>query len=174
MSASTAVFGKIIGGIAVASLTALGGYNYATTGCVTGMGCSTGAETSAAATLPVADTADDCPLGCSMDTGEATLTEVANTEPALGSCCSAEAEKVALETKADSCCSLEGAETVKVAVKTDSCCSSEDAPAQPAANLTLVADTAQGDAAACCAGKDADCCTNAGETCDGKCEKSEG
>ncbi len=162
MSISGALVGKTIGGIAVTALATFGGYNYATTGCVTGMGCSSGVDASGVAVLPVAEGAESTTAG--------------------DSCCSlgdaaAEVALVVDETK-DSCCSLEGAaaEITQVAEKAeDSCCSLEAAPAA----VSTVA--LEGDAAGSCCSEAAEGCCSDAASCpadgcdkDDCCKKTEG
>lgn len=155
MSISGALLVKSIGGIAVAGLAALGGYNFTTTGCVLGLGCDTGV--SEASVLPVAGAGDSC---CSLGEAAGEVTLVAETAKAEtccrgeefaeaccgggGACCAdacteekaqpaASVQTVALEEAPASCCSLgeAAAEVTPVAEKTgtDACCTEKAAEA---------------------------------------------
>lgn len=143
---STIALAKAVGALAVAGLTGLGGYNYATNGCFLKMGCSAKGDRGAAV-LPVANAPDPCPLGCSMTT-----------------------QAVAAEPVASSCCSGDAPAAVEVAqAKSDSCCSGEPASA---AVTTLVATEAtdppaccEGGAGACCEAGDGACCSDGKNCC---------
>lgn len=138
---SSIALAKALGALAVAGLTGMGGYNYATNGCFLKMGCGLKGESSAAV-LPVAASATDaCPLGCSM-----------HTAPAALACCSDEEAAVAqtADAKGGSCCSSApdtGAVTTLVAAP---------ASAQPAC--------CEGGAGACCEAGGGACCES-GEGC---------
>ncbi|MEQ8769666.1 MAG: hypothetical protein RIB60_04055 [Phycisphaerales bacterium] len=174
MSISGALLGKTIGGIAVTALAAFGGYNYATTGCVTGMGCGTGID--AAAVLPVADASTEGGSCCSLTEDAAEVTLVANET--ADSCCSlkdaAEVTQVADEAK-DACCSLASAEVTQVVDEAKSSCCSEGADA--AASVSTVALETEAAGASCCSA-DAESCGDAcpDEGCDKAdcCKKTEG
>lgn len=132
---SSIALAKALGALAVAGLTGMGGYNYATNGCFLKMGCGVKGD-SGAVVLPVAAAGTDtCPLGCAMD-----------AQPEQLSCCPGEKAAVA-----------EAAEA-----KTGSCCS---AAPQAGAVTTLVAAPATALPACCEGGKGACCEAGGGACC---------
>ncbi len=168
MSISGALLGKTIGGITVTALATLGGYNYATTGCVTGMGCGTGVE--AAAVLPVADASTESGSCCSLTEDAAEVTLVA--AESKDACCSLSEGDASVQTVAaestDGCCSSQGAEVTTVADETKSSCCSE--PAEATGSVSTVALESEDASSSCCSGGAESC----GDACpeDG-CDKAD-
>lgn len=127
---------KVIVGLVVAGASALGGYNYATTGCPLRTTCDAGSGE--VSTVALAGD-DGCPIGCSM--------EKAPDPAAAVTLVSANAEK----SESASCCELGEAAAVKDACDTDECCEDGTECCESGEGCSEDAKSAKGD----------DCCNSA-------------